>query len=224
MQDVVHEILQGKPNSPKIMAFWWWAKRVLLLAIFVFVLLTASKALRESFDNDNFPDALAVKLELLPFIFPLHMFTGGMALVLVPLTLVLRGTPWHKWVGRLTATDILVAGLTAFPVALQAPVTRLSAAGFSAQALTWMTLLGFGLWFIRRGQVARHRACMLMMAAVASGAMFFRVYLALWKLLGWRSGFYDFYALDAWIAWGVPFLVMALLVKTNRLPRALGTV
>ena len=37
-------------------------------------------------------------------------------------------------------------GLTAFPVALIAPVTRLSAWGFAAQGTVWLVLLGCGLW------------------------------------------------------------------------------
>ncbi len=73
-----------------------------------------------------------------------------------------------------------MAGLTAFPVALVAPVTRISAAGFSAQGAAWLVLLVLGIVYIRRKQALRAR--MLMLAAVTSGAVFFRVYLALWAI------------------------------------------
>ena len=144
------------------------------------------------------------------------MMAGGLALLLVPLVLFLRGTTWHKLVGRIAAIDILIAGVTAIPVAVLLPVTKISAAGFAAQGITWMMLLGFGIWHIRAGRVAAHRACMLMVAAVTSGAVFFRLYLGLWKLVGVPKYFYTFYAFDAWVAWSLPLVVMALWVRTKK--------
>ncbi len=190
---------------------------VMLAGLGIFVTYAALRAISESFDNDGFPEALAVKLELLPLIFPVHMVAGGLSLLLVPLTLSLRGTRWHRLAGRVAAFDIVVAGLTAIPVALDQPVTRVSAAGFGLQALTWMALLGFGIWQIRRGHVAQHRAAMLMLAAVTSGALFFRLFLATWKLVGARGHFNVFYACDAWVAWMLPLIVMALILKLQPL-------
>lgn len=195
------------------MAVWRW---LTLAPLGVFVTYVALRGISESWDNDGFPEALAVKLELLPIVFPVHMVTGGLALLLVPLVLVLRGTRWHRFVGRIAAIDILVAGVTAIPVALNIPVTKISAAGFATQGITWMALLGFGIWHIRSGRVASHRACMLMMAAVTSGALFFRLYLGLWKWVGVPKYFYTFYGLDAWLAWGLPLIVMAVWLRTTR--------
>jgi Predicted membrane protein (DUF2306) len=198
-------------------AIWRWLYRAMLAGLGIFVIITALRGISESWNNDSFPEALGVKLELLPHIFPVHMIAGGLALILVPLALALRGTGWHRFAGRIAAVDVLIAGLTAIPVAMEAPVTRVSAAGFVMQAVTWMTLLGFGIWYIRHGLIVQHRAAMLMMAAVTSGAMFFRIYLALWKLIGWHDAFNTFYACDAWVAWSLPLLVMVVLLKTKRL-------
>ena len=196
--------------SPRILAVLRW---LMLAPLGVFVMYVALRGISESVDNEGFPEALAVKLELLPIIFPVHMVTGGLALLLVPLVLCLRGTRWHRLAGRIAAVDILVAGMTAIPVAVVMPVTAASAAGFVAQGIAWMVLLGLGIWNIRIGRVASHRACMLMMAAVTSGALFFRVYLGLWKVLGVPAYFEAFYALDAWIAWGLPLVGMALWLR-----------
>jgi Predicted membrane protein (DUF2306) len=195
------------------MAIWRW---LILAGLGIFVIYTAVRGISESFSNDDFPEALAVKLELLPIIFPVHMVTGGLALLLVPLVLFLRGSRWHKIAGRIAAVDIMVAGVTAIPVALTVSVTKISAAGFAAQGITWMMLLGFGIGHIRGGRVAAHRACMLMMAAVTSGALFFRIYLGLWKMFGVTKYFYTFYALDAWMAWGLPLIVMAYWLRTKK--------
>jgi uncharacterized membrane protein YozB (DUF420 family) len=183
---------------------------LILSAICAFVLYTAGRALASAFSYDDFPESLAVKVELMPLIFPVHMITGGLALVLLPLALALRRRPkWHRLVGRVAALDVLVAGVTAFPVAWVAPVTFWSAAGFSAQAMTWLVLLTLGIVNIRRRRIAAHRACMMLMTATAFGAVFFRVFLALWTMVGPVRWFDVFYACDAWLAWMLPLIITA---------------
>src|SRR5579872_1101778 len=100
-----HHELQLDKASPRIGAVWRW---LLLTPLGVFVMYVAVRGISESFDNEGFPEALAVKLDLLPIIFPVHMVTGGLALLLVPLVLYLRGTRWHRFVGRIAAIDIFV--------------------------------------------------------------------------------------------------------------------
>ena len=190
------------------------ARSVLLAALAAFVISTAWQALRSPWQVEDFPESLAIKVELMPVLFPLHMVTGGLALLLVPLALALNRYPrWHRRAARIAALDVVLAGVTAFPVALVAPVTWTSALGFCAQGLTWLVLLGLGLGHIRAGRVAQHRACMVLMAATMTGAVFFRVYLALWALYGTPRRFEGFYALDAWIAWTLPLGLAALWLK-----------
>ncbi len=195
-------------RSPRIMR---WA---ILAGGAAFVTMVAVKAFMQAFDQEDFPEALLVKVELMPAIFPVHMFTGALALVLLPLALLLRPWPrWHRLAGRVAMADIVVAGLTAYPVALIAPVTAWSAAGFAAQATVWLAFLAIGLWNIRRGNVARHRMFMLLMAATASGAIVFRVFLASWALLGQGRHFALVYACVAWVAWLLPLGVTLVYVK-----------
>ncbi|MBC7492825.1 MAG: DUF2306 domain-containing protein [Novosphingobium sp.] len=196
----------------------------LIAAIALFVMLAAWKAMNTPFALDDFPEELAIKVELLPLIFPLHMVTGGLALLLVPLTFVARRHPrWHRPLGRITAADVLISGLTAFPVALVAPVTRISALGFSAQAAVWLTLLALGIHNIRRGRVAAHRACMLLMAATTSGALLFRIALAWWAILGSARHYEVFYAADAWLAWSLPLSLAAYLLHRGSLGNETGS-
>ena len=176
-----------------------------------------------AFENDNFPESLAVKVEVMPILFPLHMLSGGLALLLVPLAIALRRRPrWHRMAGRIAAGDVAVAGVTAFPVALVLPVTGWSAAGFTAQGFVWLLLLGLGLWHIRRGRIAAHRAMMVMLAATTSGAIFFRVYLALWAIFAHGRHFELFYACDAWIAWLLPLGISARFMRQNGTWRSVG--
>ncbi len=185
-----------------------------LSAIFAFVTYVASVAFLSAFSYDDFPDSLLVKVEALPIIFPLHMITGALALALIPLTYHFRDRPkWHRPLGRITALDVLVSGVTAFPVALVLPVTFWSTAGFSMQAATWLTLLAMGIYHISRKNVAAHKACMLLMAATTTGAIVFRVLLGLWARFGEVQQFETVYAIDAWIAWILPLGLMAFLLR-----------
>jgi uncharacterized membrane protein YozB (DUF420 family) len=204
-----HEVLL-RPLRTRLVALLW---RGLLIVLFGFLALTAYRAIVASVDNNGFPNALALKVEALPIIFPLHMVMGGLALILAPLAIFMRRTRWHKTAGRSTAAVVFLSGVTAFPVALVDPVTAVSAAGFSAQAATWLGLLGAGLWFIRHGRVKQHQACMLMMTAVTSGAVFFRIALAVWGQVGPPAYFWTFYAIDAWLAWALPLAVTASAIK-----------
>jgi Predicted membrane protein (DUF2306) len=208
MNNVSHDELLMKPKKPMIMAIWRWPLRVILMGLFAFVTYTGFRAISEAYYNDGFPEALAIKLEVLPIIFPIHMISGGLALLLVPVMLLTRGSPLHKKLGWPLLAVILAAGLTAPFVAWAVPITKVSAAGFTAQAVTWMGLAVAGIWHIRKGNVAAHQNAMLLMAAVTSGAMFFRVYLALFARFGSHHYFNLFYACNAWVAWGLPLIAV----------------
>ena len=193
---------------------------LLLAATGLFVIQTAWKALRAPWQVDDFPEALYVKVELLPWIFPAHMIAGGLALLLVPAMIIASPHPrFHRPLGWITVPVIALAGVTAFPVALMAPVTPVSAWGFAAQGAVWLVLLVLGLWQIRRKRIAQHRAAMLLMAATTTGAVFFRIYLALFALYGDPRYYQAFYAADAWLAWTLPLAAMAIFLKrTGALP------
>lgn len=196
---------------------------LILSAIGAFVLYTAARGFWSAFANDDFPESLAVKVELLPLIFPVHMVTGSLALILLPLTLALRRRPrWHRPIGRIAVIDVLISGVTAYPVAWVAPVTIVSAAGFSAQATMWLVLLALGIRNVRLRRIAAHLACMMLMTATAFGAVFFRIFLALWALYGPRRAFEDFYALDSWIAWMLPLGATAIVLAARKRSRGRG--
>ena len=208
----------GSLRSPALRALRW----LILAALMAFVIMAAIKALSAAFLNDDFPESLAIKVELLPVTFPLHMVSGGLALLLVPLAIALRHHPrWHRLAGRIAAVDVAVAGITALPVALVVPVTMGSALGFTAQGCVWLALLALGIWHIRNGRIAAHRAMMVTLAATTSGAIFFRIYLALWAIFAHGRHFDLFYACDAWIAWALPLGISARFMRQNGTWRSL---
>ena len=65
------------------------------------------------------------------------------------------------------------------------------------------------------GRIAAHRVCMLLMLATTSGAVFFRVFLALWALTAQGRHFEAFYACNAWIGWLLPLGLTALWLRNG---------
>lgn len=185
------------------------------------VCYTAIKAVLAPLTLDDFPESLAIKAELMPILFPVHMVSGGLALILVPLAMAASAHPRrHRPLARLAALDVAIAGVTALPVALVAPVTTGSALGFAMQGIVWLALLALGIHHARSGHTRQHRACMLLMAATMSGAVFFRLWLALWAILGQPRHFELFYACDAWFAWLLPLALAGAYLQHTAFRRA----
>ena len=67
-----------------------------------------------------------------------------------------------------------------------------------------------GIWNVRNRRLAAHQTCMLIVAAVTSGALLFRIFLAVWAGYGNHHSFNNFYALNAWIAWTLPLIGMGI--------------
>lgn len=196
--------------------------RALVIApVAALVCYTAIKAVLAPLALDDFPESLAIKAELMPIVFPVHMVSGGLALILVPLAIAASTHPRrHRPLARLAALNVVIAGVTALPVALVAPVTAGSALGFAMQGIVWLALLALGINHARRGQTRQHRACMLLMAATMSGAVFFRLWLALWAIHGQPRHFELFYACDAWFAWLLPLTLTGAYLQHTASRRA----
>lgn len=205
------------PSLPRRWSLQRIAGFAILVAITLYLILVATRGLEAAVDQEDFPEALLVKMDALPVIFPVHMVTGALALLMVPLTYALRRKPAHRWVGGATAALVLVSGVTALPVALYEPVTPWSGAGFAAQAVTWLTLLGAGLYYLWKRHYRAHRYFMLLMAAVTMGAVFFRIFLALWAAFGQMRDYRLVYSLDSWIGWMLPLTAMIMVLKRPKL-------
>jgi hypothetical protein len=204
-------------------AFWRCAQAAVALGVGWLTLVTFVKAMRGAWDSRDFPEMLAVKVMDWPTVFSVHMVSGGLALLLVPAAIALAHTRGHKIVAPVAALTVLVAAATSVPVAWASPLTRWTALGFTTQALVWVALLGLGLLAAFRGDVRRHRACMLLMAAVTSGAMLFRVYLALWVAFAGYAHFKTFYSCDAFFGWLTPLAGMALWLRFGARVKCAGS-
>lgn len=155
--------------------------------------------------------------ERMPYLFPAHMLTSAIALLLMPAVIALRHRPHlHRMLGRLVGAFVVAGGLTALPVAIFSSSSIEARAGFFAQGLVWMALLARGVIAIQSNDRRTHVLCMLAMFAVTTGAVWFRLIIgtAIWL----RLPFEPFYAAAAWLGWLIP---LAVVVTTPALGNAL---
>ena len=120
---------------PANTAFWRWLKAGIALGAGWLAITTAGRALVGAWDSSDFPELLLVKVEALPLIFPLHMATGGLALLLVPLATLPRVEPLGagKAPSAITTRSIQ-------PLSCDSEPTRRSAADFFPSWRRWIAL------------------------------------------------------------------------------------
>lgn len=149
------------------------------------------------------PYEMFLLADRMPVIFRLHMAASALALMLLPLMIATRHKRHlHRPVGRALGIFVAVGGLTALPVAVLSSSGEIARAGFFVQGLVWLALFAAGWRAIRAHDVPRHTRLMLMMAAVTTGAVWFRLITGTALLL--HLPFEPMYALAAWAGWLVP--------------------
>ncbi len=148
-----------------------------------------------------------------PFLFPVHMVSSAMALLLSPVVVMLRRRlELHRPVGRLLGVFVVIGGLTALPVAVMSHSPLAARAGFFVQGLVWLYLLGAGFVAIRRRDIVRHANLMIAMLAVTTGAVWFRVITG--AAIALNLPFEMVYSVAAWVGWMAP---LAIVVSSPRL-------
>lgn len=131
------------------------------------------------------------------------MAASALALVLLPLMIATRHKRHlHRALGRALGVFVAAGGLTALPVAILSSSGGIARAGFFVQGLVWLALFAAGWRAIRARDVPRHTQLMLLMAAVTTGAVWFRLITGTALLL--HLPFEPMYAFAAWAGWLLP--------------------
>lgn len=190
------------------------AARAPALAVICGVLLLAAPtgfvAVSQGLGAIPLPYNLFVVDQQLPGIFKLHMLASGTALLLIPLVIALRRTSaWHRPLGYATAVLVLLGALTSLPVALYSHSVLAARMGFLAQGVVWLALIALGIRAIRGRRFADHARLMLMMAAVASGALWVRLTTTI--ATSHDLPFDAVYGCAAWLGWLVPLALVTFL-------------
>ncbi len=142
-----------------------------------------------------------------PVLFPAHMLSSALALLLAPIVIAARKHPkFHRPLGRLLGVFVVIGGLTALPVAVMSHSSIAARAGFFVQGVVWISLLGAALLAIRQRNISRHAQLMVAMAAVTTGAVWFRLMTGTAIIL--ELPFEPIYGFAAWAGWMLPLAVV----------------
>jgi hypothetical protein len=143
----------------------------------------------------------------LPVVFRVHMLASAIVLLLLPVVVAVRFRPQlHRKIGWTLGAFVVVGGLTALPVAIFSYSSWPARAGFFVQGIVWLWLFYAAVVAIRRGDRGRHAHLMLAMAAVTTGAVWFRLITGSAILL--ELPFEPIYAAASWIAWMIPLALV----------------
>ena len=193
------------------------ARNVALMLIVVLIVPISVVAIGSGIGLVALPYQMFELASRAPLLFPAHMISSALALLLAPLVVAVRRYPeFHRPLGRLLGVFVVIGGLTALPVAVMSHSPVEARAGFFVQGIVWMSLLFAALQAIREHHVERHAHLMLAMVAVTSGAVWFRLLTGTAIVL--HMPFDTAYVFAAWAGWIVPLaLVSAYSRRTPRL-------
>lgn len=143
-----------------------------------------------------------------------HLVAGPLVLALAPLQLWtgLRGIAprLHRWSGRLYAVAVLVAAPAGFVLAASgvSQASVFARTGFIVMAVLWVLTTAKGVWWVRKGDYARHRWWMQRSLAVTFGAVTLRVVMGPLMAMGWPLP--QTYDVTAWGSWLFNLAVLEL--------------
>lgn len=119
----------------------------------------------------------------------------------------------HRWLGRLYAVAILVGGIGAMGISLNAIGGLWAQVGFSALGIAWMGSTAIAIWMAMNKRFAEHRVWMLRSFALTFSAVTLRLQLVGFEILG-----LPYEQSSVWLAFTcwVPNLVVAEILILTR--------
>jgi hypothetical protein len=183
------------------------AARAAIAAGLVLSMIVAVVALGSGTGAIALPFEMSLVDRRLPVVFRVHMLASAIVLILLPVALAVRFRPkLHRKIGWALGAFVVVGGLTALPVAIFSYSSWPARAGFFAQGVVWLGLFYTAVVAIRRGDRGRHAHLMLAMAAVTTGAVWFRLITGSAIVL--ELPFEPIYAAASWVAWIIPLALV----------------
>ena len=183
--------------------FRWAAMTAAALLVAIYAVFTALTAAGGS--------GVAAEMFATSAIGALSHFLGG-AIVMIAGALQFnarlraRHLHWHRWLGRIYVSGVLVGGIAGFYLAFYTNGGLVARFGFALLALCWVGTTWVAYLQIRRGNVDVHRAWMVRSYALTLEAVTLRIEIPLFLLSG--ISFEEAYPVIAWLCW-VPNLLVA---------------
>lgn len=156
-----------------------------------------------------FPDMLG-HLNQRRLFFILHISAASIALALGPLQFLpkfrAKNLGLHRWLGRIYAVSILVAGGAGLVIALWSEGGIVASTGFGLLAILWVGITGTAVRLAMVRKIADHRRWMIRSFALTFAAVTLRLYLL--GFIGAGFSYTEASIYLAWLCW-VPNLMAA---------------
>jgi uncharacterized membrane protein len=160
-----------------------------------------------------------------PIALLLHVSFAPIALALSPFQMIIglraRRPALHRWMGRITASAIVISALAGLVLAAGAFVDRpVAGLGFGLLSIFWITATLFAVYFAMIRDIDRHRRWMVRSFTLTLAALTLRLQLPL--IMGF--GEIDYAAASqvvAWLCW-VPNLIIAEYLLSDRTRRRIA--
>lgn len=132
-----------------------------------------------------------------------HVVLAPLALFLAPLQLWrglrLRRPVLHRWMGRVYALAVLLAGLGSLQFLAQIDASPRAALGFGLLALAWIGTTALGVLAAMSGRLEHHRRWMMRSVALSFAAVTLRLMMPVLILNGMTNA--ESYEITAWACW-----------------------
>lgn len=120
----------------------------------------------------------------------------------------------HRWIGRLYAISILIAGVAGFIVALGAEGGIIASVGFGLLAILWLSVTFNAVRLARARRIAEHKRWMIRSFALTFAAVTLRLY-----LLGFMGAGFTYTEASvylAWMCWVPNLIIVEWLLRRTR--------
>ncbi len=212
-----------------------------LMAFLAIVVTIIALAPYITFNSENFNNATAryATESTLRYVgLFVHIFSGGLALILGPFQFLdgfrKRRPVVHRWMGRLYLVSILIGGLSAFVIAPGMISGLVGEVGLMSLAVLWLWTGWNAYSSIRKGDVKSHREWMIRSFALTFAAATLRLWLGALiatqlpflqtKYAGdFDALFVEVYRVVMWLCWVPNIIIAEMIIQRRRSPKVVAS-
>ncbi len=218
----------AKPSRGARVGFAWFALTAAAIAVFAPLpyLSSSLSALAAQGDSGALAANYVDRPSAIQAAFYLHVVFGGLALLLSPLQfsarLRERARRWHRVIGRVALSSIVVAGLAGVVLSTTNLAGPVGTAGFGLLGVLWVGFAVTAFRAIRGGDVTAHRRWMVRAFALTYAAVTLRLWLGVLIATQASAGvdpqlaFDRAYAVVPFLCWAPNLLVAELYLWRSR--------
>ncbi len=159
------------------------------------------------------------KLATEGLVIPVHLFTGGLALALVPFQLSgklrKRSKSAHRIIGLTYVICVLFGGISGLLMAINADGGWIAKTGFACLALLWLITTALAFYHAINGQIALHKEWIYRSVALTAAGITLRIYLGIGLGL-LQLPFLTVYLPTAWLCWTLNLLVCEIIIYRQK--------